>query len=53
VSTPRPLVGNGAQFWLNLQSAYDVRLAKKKVGREIAKLPPNVPGFCEYQDVSA
>ena len=31
--------GNSAQFWLNLQSAYDIRLANKKVGREIAKLP--------------
>jgi plasmid maintenance system antidote protein VapI len=31
--------GTSAQFWFNLQSAYDVRLAKKKAGREIAKLP--------------
>jgi antitoxin HigA-1 len=28
-----------AQFWLNLQAAYDIRLAAKKAGREIARLP--------------
>jgi addiction module HigA family antidote len=31
--------GTSAQFWLNLQSAYDIRVAEKKAGREIAKLP--------------
>jgi len=31
--------GNSAQFWLNLQSAYDIRIAEEKAGREIAKLP--------------
>jgi addiction module HigA family antidote len=31
--------GMSAQFWLNLQSAYDIRLAQEKAGREIAKLP--------------
>jgi addiction module HigA family antidote len=31
--------GNSAQFWLNLQSAYDIRVAQEKAGREIAKLP--------------
>lgn len=31
--------GNSAQFWLNLQSAYDIRVAKQKAGREIATLP--------------
>lgn len=31
--------GASAQFWLNLQSAYDIRLAEAKAGREIAKLP--------------
>ncbi|MGE0005644.1 MAG: HigA family addiction module antitoxin [Parvibaculaceae bacterium] len=31
--------GTSAQFWLNLQSAYDIRLAQEKAGREIAKLP--------------
>src|SRR6202163_1265036 len=28
-----------AQFWLNLQSAYDLRVASDQVGREIAALP--------------
>ena len=31
--------GNSAQFWLNLQSAYDIRLAEEQVGAEIAALP--------------
>jgi len=31
--------GTDPQFWLNLQSAYDIRLAAEKTGREIAKLP--------------
>jgi plasmid maintenance system antidote protein VapI len=28
-----------AQFWLNLQTAYDIRLANEKSGEEISKLP--------------
>ena len=31
--------GTSAQFWLNLQSAYDVRLAAQQAGVEIAQLP--------------
>lgn len=31
--------GTGAQFWLNLQSAHDLRAAEARVGREIGKLP--------------
>jgi plasmid maintenance system antidote protein VapI len=27
------------QFWLNLQSAYDMRVAEKTSGAEIKKLP--------------
>jgi addiction module HigA family antidote len=27
------------EFWLNLQTAYDLRVAAKEVGRTIAKLP--------------
>lgn len=27
------------QFWLNLQSAYDIRIATEKAGRTIARLP--------------
>jgi plasmid maintenance system antidote protein VapI len=32
-------VGTGPQFWLNLQSAYEISLAAKKAGRAIARLP--------------
>jgi antitoxin HigA-1 len=28
-----------AQFWLNLQSAYDLRVANEEIGREVASLP--------------
>src|SRR5438094_10057962 len=28
-----------AQFWLNLQSAYDIRVAEQHAGAEIARLP--------------
>lgn len=31
--------GTESQFWLNLQSAYEIRLAEEKAGREIARLP--------------
>ena len=31
--------GMSPQFWLNLQSAYDMRLAEKVSGAEIKKLP--------------
>jgi len=31
--------GTSAQFWLNLQSLYDLRLAQEKVGRSIKALP--------------
>lgn len=31
--------GNTAQLWLNLQSAYDIRVAQEKAGREIVGLP--------------
>jgi addiction module HigA family antidote len=31
--------GNSPQFWLNLQSLYDLRLAQKKVGSAIRALP--------------
>ena len=31
--------GTSAQFWLNLQSLYDLRLAQKKVGKSIKSLP--------------
>jgi len=31
--------GTSAQFWLNLQTAYDIRTAEKTVGAEIKRLP--------------
>ena len=31
--------GTSAQFWLNLQSAYDLRIAQSLAGDEIGKLP--------------
>lgn len=31
--------GTEPQFWLNLQSAYDIRIAEEKAGRAIAMLP--------------
>ena len=31
--------GSGPQFWLNLQAAYDIRVAAAAVGPEIERLP--------------
>ena len=31
--------GTSAQFWLNLQSLYELRLAEKKAGNAIKRLP--------------
>jgi antitoxin HigA-1 len=31
--------GTSAQFWLNLQSAYDIRLAERSAGAQIRRLP--------------
>ncbi len=31
--------GTSAQFWLNLQSLYDLRIAEQKAGRSIRALP--------------
>jgi len=31
--------GSSAQFWLNLQSLYDLRLAQEKAGKSIKALP--------------
>jgi len=31
--------GTSAQFWLNLQSLYELRTAEKKVGKSIKALP--------------
>jgi addiction module HigA family antidote len=37
--------GTSAQFWLNLQSAYDIRLAQHQAGAEIARLPTRASIF--------
>jgi addiction module HigA family antidote len=31
--------GTSAEFWLNLQSLYDLRIAEAKTGKAIKKLP--------------
>jgi len=31
--------GSSAQFWLNLQSLYDLRIAEQKAGKSIQRLP--------------
>ena len=31
--------GTSAQFWLNLQSLYELRIAQKKAGKSIGALP--------------
>jgi len=31
--------GTSPEFWLNLQSLYELRIARKKVGRSIHALP--------------
>jgi antitoxin HigA-1 len=31
--------GTSAQFWMNLQALYDVRLAEREAGKEIRALP--------------
>lgn len=31
--------GNGAEFWLNLQITYEIRVANEKAGKDIARLP--------------
>jgi addiction module HigA family antidote len=36
--------GTSAQFWLNLQGAYDIRVAEAAAGREIARLPKRRAG---------
>ena len=32
-------VGTSAEFWLNLQSLYELRLAEAKTGKAIKRLP--------------
>lgn len=39
--------GSSAQFWLNLQSAYDIRQAEQAAGPEIALLPRRIIAAAE------
>ena len=39
--------GTSAQFWLNLQTAYDLGVAKLRIGREVAALPVRKPSPTE------
>jgi len=43
--------GTEPQFWLNLQSAYEIRIAEEKAGRAIAQLPvrTGAPAMAEHQ----
>jgi len=36
--------GASPQFWLNIQSAYDIRIAEQTSGAEIARLPTKESG---------
>src|SRR5215475_4549008 len=36
--------GTSGQFWLNLQSAYDIRVAEQEAGSEIERLPTKATG---------
>jgi addiction module HigA family antidote len=36
--------GTSGQFWLNLQSAYDIRVAARESGAEIGRLPMRSAG---------
>lgn len=40
--------GTSAQFWLNLQSLYDLRIAEQEVGDAIRKLPTLKPHEKEH-----
>ena len=35
--------GQTPQFWLNLQTAYDLRLAEKRIGTRLGTMPDLIP----------
>jgi addiction module HigA family antidote len=41
--------GNGAEFWLNLQKAYDLELARQKIGKELDRIKPHAKQDRENQ----
>jgi addiction module HigA family antidote len=42
--------GTSARFWLNLQTAYDIRQAEEQAGEEIARLPIRRDGEASGSD---
>lgn len=36
-------LGTGPQLWLNLQQAYELVLARQRVGEEIERIAPRIP----------
>lgn len=44
--------GTSAQFWLNLQGAYDLRIAAQRIGSEVEQLPKR-SATLEYEAVPA
>jgi addiction module HigA family antidote len=44
--------GTSAQFWLNLQTAYDIRVASQQVGAAIKRLPTRQGGRSEARKAS-
>jgi antitoxin HigA-1 len=38
------LFATSPQFWLNLQAAYDLRVAEQEAGSEIERLPTKAAG---------
>jgi addiction module HigA family antidote len=42
--------GTSARFWLNLQTAYDIRQAEEQAGEEIARLPIRRDGGASRSD---
>ena len=38
------LFGTSAEFWLNLQSRFDMLTAQRKIGRELSKIKPASEG---------
>ena len=37
-------LNTSAQFWLNLQNRYDVQMAERSIGKDIARIEPLVEG---------
>ena len=44
--------GTSAQFWLNLQTAHDIRVATREIGAEIKRLPTREGGCAPARKAS-